>query len=256
MSLLLALLFAPASATSVDGVVGDFTYEGSLSESAPSYTIGKPVSISHSGGNIIVRCTEAEKLSARLPYTVIGSNESAMEAAGNGIGLKVGGDGKGGGVVGTRMSSKSSGVGSIEAPLTVNIPIGASAISVSQSGSGWVQLQGCSGAVKISAGSGGAFASGQFTVATLSAAGGTVKLVQEGGAVLLKNSSISAPGGSATVILSSAQGGTLSAKGGHVSVQQAVMGGAQTETAVSGSFGIGGPTIGVAAKENVEISQQ
>lgn len=256
MLVLASLLLSFANATDVDGIIGDLTYEGGLDQSATGYVKGKPVSISHGGGNIIVRCIDTEKLSARLPYTVTGSNEGSMKAAGDGIGLKASTDGKGGGVIGTRIPSRSSGVASIDAPLTVNIPAGASAVSVSQSGAGWVQVQGCSGALKVTAGGGGAFASGAFTAVNVSAAGGAVKVVMEGGAVLTGSSSISASGGDARLVLSTAQGGKLSAKGAQVSVQQNLMGGSSSETSASGSFGLDGPSISIAAKGNVEVSAQ
>ncbi len=256
MHALLLLVHSLAVAGEIEGsVVGDITYEGGLDETATRYVKGKPVSIKHSGGNVVVRCIDTEKLSARLPYVVTGSDNGALESTGNSIRLQAVDDGKGGGVVGTQIPSKRSGVSSIDVPLTVNIPVGASAISVSQSGSGWVQVQGCGGAVKISAGSGGAYASGQYTSASISAAGGDVKLVQEGGATLTGSTSITSAG-AARVVLSTAQGGKLVAKGAQVAVQQAVLGGSQSETSVSGDFGVGGPTISISAKGNVEVSAQ
>ena len=48
------------------------TYQGGLSGSGASYKPGKPVSISHSSGNIQVRCMDVDKLTARLQYTEIG----------------------------------------------------------------------------------------------------------------------------------------------------------------------------------------
>ena len=253
MSLILSLMLAPAQATDVDGVVGDLSYDGSLSETATSYTVGKPVSVSHSGGNITVNCIDTDKLSARLPYSITGSAEGPMEAAGKGILMKASGDGKGGGIVSTKMPSKSSSVASIDAPLTVNVPAGASAITVSQSGSGWVSVRNCSGALKITAGSGGLFASGAYTSASLSAAGGDVKFTQDSGAVLTGSSSFSAPGGSAILQFSSAQGGKLSAKGTQVTTQMMVSGTNETNV-VAGTFGIGGPSIAVSAKNNVDIT--
>lgn len=255
MLLVLGLALSPAFATDVDGVVGDLSYGGNLGEDTASYTSGKPVSISHSGGNISVNCLEAQKLSARLPYNLSGSAESSLEAYGNGIGLKVGGDGKGGGVVSTRMPTKTSGVATVDAPLTVNVPVGASAITVSQSGSGWVSVKNCSGALKVSAGAGGVFASGSFTSVTVSATGGDVKVVVSDGGVLKGTSSVSAPGGNAALVLSTAQGGKLSAKGSEVSVQQTVMG---TNDAgyVSGTFGVSGPSISVSAKQRVDVTAE
>ena len=253
--MILALFLSPALATDVDGTVGDLTYEGALSQNASGYVKGKAVSVAHNGGNISVRCMDTEKLSARLPYTVIGSAEGPMEAAGKAVAMRAGTDGKGGGLVSTKMPGKSSGVSSIDAPLTVNVPAGVSGLTGTQSGSGWVQIQDCSGALKVTAGSGGAFASGTYTSVSMTAAGGDVKLVQNDNAVLTGSSSISAPGGNATVVFGTAQGGKLNARGGEVSVQQTVNG-SVTGTAVSGQMGVSGPSISVSAKERVDISAQ
>lgn len=257
MPTLLPLLLSFATASEIEGsVVGDITYEGGLDETSTRYVKGKPVSIKHSGGNVIVRCIDTEKLSARLPYVVTGSDGGALESTGNSIRLGANDDGKGGGVVSTQVPSKRSGVSSIDVPLTVNVPTGASAISVSQSGSGWVQVQGCSGSLKVSAGSGGAYASGQYTAVSISASGGDVKLVMEGGAVLTGSTSVSAGGGAARVVLATAQGGKLSAKGAEVTVQQTLLGGSVTDTSASGSLSLDGPSISVSAKGAVEVSAQ
>ncbi len=253
MILLLPFLVSLATATDEGGVVGDLSYDGSLSETASSYTVGKPVSISHSGGNVTVNCIGSDKLSARLPFSITGSAEGPMETAGKGIGVRASGDGKGGGVVATRMPSKPSGVASIDAPLTVNVPAGASSVSVSQNGAGWVSVRNCSGILKISAGSGGVFASGAYTSATIAAAGGDVKFTADSGSVLTGNSSFSAAGGNVILQLTSAQGGKLSAKGALVTTAMSVSG-TNEANLVAGTFGIGGPTVNVSAKLNVEIT--
>ena len=255
MTLLLALSFSSAHATDVDGVVGDLNYGGTLSEEASNYTVGKPVSISHSGGNITVNCSETPKLSARLPYSLTGSGEASLEAYGKGIGVKASGDGKGGGVVSTRMPSKTSGVATVDAPLTVNVPAGVTALTVSQSGAGWVSVKNCSGALKVSAGAGGVFASGTFTSVNVTASGGDVKVVVADGAVLTGSSSVSAPGGKAALVLSTAQGGKLTAKAAEVSVQQTVMG-TNDGGYVSGTFGVSGPSLSVSAKERVDVTAE
>ena len=89
--------------------------------------------------------------------------------------------------------------------------------------------------------------------ASLSAAGGDVKFTQDSGAVLTGSSSFSAPGGSAILQFSSAQGGKLSAKGTQVTTQMMVSGTNETNV-VAGTFGIGGPSIAVSAKNNVDIT--
>lgn len=253
MALLLPFLVSLATADDDEGVVDDLSYDGSISETASSYTVGKPVSITHNGGNVTVNCVPAEKLSARLPFSITGSAEGPMESAGKGIGVRASGDGKGGGVVATRMPSKSSGVASIDAPLTVNVPAGASAVSVSQNGAGWVSVRNCTGILKISAGSGGVFASGAYASATIAAAGGDVKFTQDSGAVLTGNSSFSSAGGNVILQLTAAQGGKLNAKGAAVTTQMSVSG-TNDPTVVAGTFGISGPSVNVSAKLNVEIT--
>lgn len=247
-------LVSLALATETEGTMGDITYEGGLSETASSYVPTKPVTVSHAGGNISIRCMETEKLSARLPYTVYGTAEGPMESFGKGIGLSVGGDSKSGWVK-TRVPSKTSGVSSYDAPLTVNIPKGTTGVTVSQSGAGWVQVTGCSGALKVSAGSGGAYADGAYTSASVSAAGGDVKLVQDSGVVLTGTTALSAPGGAARLILATSQGGKLSAKAAEVTVQQTVMG-TNSGTLVQGDLGLAGPSISLSAKTVAEVTSQ
>ncbi len=248
------LFLSLALATETEGTVGDISYEGGLSETAASYVATRPVSVSHSGGNISIRCMETEKLSARLPYTVYGTAEAPMEAFGTGIGLSVGGDSKSGWVK-TRVPSKTSGVSSYEAPLTVNIPKGTTGLTVTQSGTGWVQVTGCSGALKVSGGAGGVYADGAYTSAAVSASNGDVKLVQDSGAVLTGTTSVSAPGGAARLVLATSQGGKLTAKAAEVTVQQTVMG-TNSGTLVQGDMGLAGPSISVSGKTVAEVSSQ
>jgi hypothetical protein len=153
------------------------------------------------------------------------------------------------------VPSKTSGVSSYDANLTVNIPQGVTGLSVSQSGAGWVQIVGCSGKLSVSSGSGGVYADGEYTSVTMNAAGGDAKLVQQNNVVLTGTSSISAPGGTARVVLANAQGGKLTAKAADVSVGQTVMG-TNTGTLVSGDMGLAGPSITISAKERVEVTSQ
>ncbi|MFZ5479859.1 MAG: hypothetical protein ACOZNI_24050 [Myxococcota bacterium] len=231
----------------------EMTYEGQNSGSAANYVAGKPVAVTHSGGNVSVRCFDTDTLSARLQYVVTGTAEGPMQAAGNGVGLAVWGDANGGGVK-TRTPSKQSGVSDVDVTLTVNIPRGTSAVTVTQTGRGWVQVLDCSGNVKVSAGAGGAYASGTLTSATVSASGGDVKVDVDANTVLKGTTTVSAPGGNATLILAPAQGGKLTAKGEEVSVQQTVMG-TNTGTLVQGDMGVAGPAITVSAKKRAEVTQ-
>ena len=236
-----------------DAAANSLSYEGGLSGNAPAYGKGKPITVTHASGNVQVRCMDVESLSGRLQYTVFGSAEGAMESFGKGIGLAVWGDSNGGGVK-TRIPSKPSGVGRAQVDLVVNIPRGTSAVTISQTGPGWVQMVECGGTVKISAGGGGAFASGPMTAATVSASGGDVKVVTDPATVLKGSTTISAGAGNVTVVLPSAQGGKLTAKGAEVSVQQTVMG-TNEATLVSGDMGVAGPAITISAKKRAEVTQ-
>ncbi|MDP2307087.1 MAG: hypothetical protein Q8P18_13770 [Pseudomonadota bacterium] len=230
---------------------GALSYEGGLAGNAPNYARGKPLVITHSSGNVAVRCMDVETLSGRLQYTVFGSSEGPMESVGKGIGIAVWGDSKGGGVK-TRVPSMQSGVSRAQVDLTVNVPKGTTSLSVTQSGAGWVQVIGCSGHVKVSAGGGGAFVGGPLAAFTVTAAGGDVKVAVEGDGVLTGASSASSPA-NLTVVLPSAQGGKLSVKGEEVAVQQLVMG-TNTPTLVTGEMGVSGPAISLAAKKRAEVT--
>lgn len=228
----------------------ELSYSGNLGDNAANYKPGAPVSITHSGGNLQVRCMEVTALNARVAYTVYGTSEGNMKSFGDGVGLAVWGDSKGGGAK-TRIPSKGSGVSSAEVTLTVSIPKGTTSVTVSQSGPGWAQVIGCSGFVKVTGGGGGVYLGGPVTGFSASATGGDVKVEVEE-STLTSTSTASSPG-ALTVVLPSAQGGKLSAKGAEVSVQQVVMG-TNEPTYVAGEMGIGGPSITLSAKGRVELS--
>ena len=240
------LLLLPLLAAAQD----ELSYSGNLGDNAANYKPGAPVSITHSGGNLQVRCMEVTALNARVAYTVYGTSEGNMKSFGDGVGLAVWGDSKGGGAK-TRIPSKGSGVSSAEVTLTVSIPKGTTSVTVSQSGSGWAQVIGCSGFVKVTGGGGGVYLGGPLTGFSASATGGDVKIEVEE-STLTSTSTASSPG-ALTVVLPSAQGGKLSAKGAEVSVQQVVMG-TNEPTYVAGEMGIGGPSITLSAKGRVELS--
>lgn len=223
----------------------EITYEGSLSQSAAGYVQGKPVTISHSGGNISVRCMDTPGMSARLPYTIYGTSEGPMQSMGNGIGLSAYGDSKGGSVK-TRVPSKPSGVSRAEMPLTVNIPAPTTSLTVTQTGSGWVQVIDCDGAVKVTAGSGGAYVSGKLTSAVVTATGGDVKVVQNEDAVFSGTTSITASNGNATVQFASAQGGKLTASATEITSSVTVVG-TNSSSLIQGDLGVAGPNITISA---------
>ena len=132
----------------------EVTYEGRLSSSAPNFVAGKAVTITHTGGTIAVRCMDAPGITARLGYTIYGTNQPNMEKYGKGIGISSWGDGNGGGVK-TRIPAKLSGISRTDIPLTVNLPMEAKVTVVG--GAGWVQIIDCKGTVKSSNGDGSAY---------------------------------------------------------------------------------------------------
>lgn len=231
----------------------EMTYEGGNSATAANYVKGKPVTISHSGGNLQVRCMDTDKLSARMQYTVWGSQEGPMQSMGNGIGLAVWGDAAGGGAK-TRIPSKPSGVARYEVLLTVNIPAPTTALTITQTGDGWTQVVGCDGTVKLTAGKGGAYVSGHLKGATVSASGGDVKVVQEDDALFTATTTVSAPAGAAVVQVAPAQGGKITVKAEEVSVAGTVMG-TNLPNLVQGDLGVSGPAITVSAKTRAELSE-
>lgn len=250
MLLLLATLLPALAGDELTG--NEMSYEGALSGTAAAYVRSKPVSISHAGGNLSVRCMDTEKLSARVQYVIYGTQEGPMESMGKGVGLAVTGD-SAGGRVSLRLPSKPSGVAKAEVTMTVNIPAPTTALTISQTGPGWVQVIDCDGTVKVTAGAGGAYVSGKLAGATVTATGGDVKVVQNEDAVFKATTTVSAPAGAATLLIANAQGGKLTAKGAEVAVSQTVIG-TNASDLVQGDLGLAGPAITVTAKGRVEVS--
>lgn len=239
LPLLFSLVLRAHAGDDVGGT--ELTYEGGYSQTATGYVKGGPVSITHVGGNLAVHCIDTPTLNARLQYVVYGSQEAPMESMGKGITLSAGG-----GTVKTRMPSKPAGVSSADSTLTVNVPSPTTSVTISQTGPGWVQVIGCDGNVKVSAGLGGAYVSGRVTATTLTAQGGDVKFVESGDSVLKATSSITAPKGNVTVQLASGQGGKLNATGMEVTSTMTVVG-VNSTSAVQGDLGLAGPSITISA---------
>ena len=236
-----------------ESTVGELSYEGGFSGSAAGYVKGKPVSVSHSGGNLSVRCMDTSTLTARLQYTIYGSAEGPMESMGKGIKLSVTGTSSGGAVK-TITPSKPSGVSHAESTLTVNIPRAPLTLTVSQTGTGWVQVIDCDGTVKVTSGSGGLYVSGHLDGVTASAPGGDAKVVQNDDAVFKSTTTLTATTGNATLQIASAQGGKLTASGKEV-VSSSTVVGTNSSDLVQGELGVAGPAITVkAANGKVEIS--
>ncbi len=241
-----------ARAHAGDAPADESTYEGGNTANATGYVKGKPVSITHSSGNLSVHCMDTETLSTRMQYVVSGTAQDPMEATGKGIGLAAYGDSNGG-RISTRVPGKQGGVSDIEVTLSVSIPRAPLTLNITNSGSGWVQVQDCDGTVNVHAGAGGAFASGAMNAANVTASGGDVKVVEQSDAVFKSPTTVSAPGGNATLLLGTAQGGKITVKGATVSVGPTVMG-TNTATLVSGDLGLGGTTISVSAKETATVN--
>lgn len=225
------------------------TYEGSLDQQGLKYVAGKPVAIAHSGGNIRVRCAEREGITARVAYSLRGTNTANMERYGKGIGLAVYG-GATSGSVKTRMPSRPSGIDSFDVELTVNLPKKA-AVTVT-GGDGWVQVVGCEGSVKVSSRSGGAYVEGTLTSFAVSSTGGDVKVELSDDSKLAGTSSVSAAGGDAELDLPMSYGGKLTARGSSVRVAHNVAG-TNTDTLVQGTVGSGNASLTVSAKGAVVI---
>jgi len=225
------------------------TYEGSLDQQGLQYVAGKPVSITHTGGNIRVRCADREGITARVAYSIRGTNKENMERYGKGIGLSVYG-GASNGKVTTRMLAKPSGIDNADVELTVNLPKKA-AINVA-GGYGWVQVVGCEGTVKVSNRSGGAYVEGTYTSFSVGSNSGDVKVDLSDDSRLVGASGISAPGGDATLMLPLSYGGKINAKGSNVRVTHTVSG-TNTDTLVQGTIGTGTASVTVSAKGDVTV---
>jgi len=233
-----------------EGAANEVTYEGRLSSSAPGYVAGKNVTIAHAGGTIAIRCMDSPGITARLGYTIFGTNKTNMESYGKAIGLSTGGDANGGWVR-TRVPAKSSGVSRADIPLTVNLPLEAK-ITVT-GGAGWVQIVDCKGTVKSTNGDGGAYVSGTYSNVNVSASRGDVKVELTDQAQLGGVNAISAPGGAAVLRLPLSYMGKLMAKGSEVSVAHTVMG-TNTPNLVQGTVGTGTASVSVSARDKVEIT--
>jgi len=247
--LALACTLSPAPLLAADGE--EISYNGAYSSDAPNYAKGKPVSIVHGGGNISIRCMDVDGISARISYNIYGTDQGIMQRFGDGILMAVSGDANGGSVK-TKIPSKPAGVNSSEIALTINIPKGPGGVSVTQTGSGWVEIMNCAGTLKVTSGSGGMYASGNYTSLNVTAPGKDIKIEQDPSGLLTGTSLLSAPQGSIALTLPNTQGGTMNAKANEVSVAHLVMG-TNMPSVVQGAMGTKGPTLTLTAKERVEV---
>ena len=255
------LLFSPAQADDwdidIDGIDiggGDskgqemVTYQGNSVQKAPDFVEGTLASIAHSGGTVTINCVDRDGISARIDYTLEGTNRDALKRFGDGIGLRVWGSSRGGGVQ-TRMPSSSSSIKSKNIPLVVSLPRNAK-VKVS-GGSGFIQVQGCEGAVAAANRSGDIVISGKLATVSATAPSGDVNIDVDESASMTGSSKISASG-NARVRIPSDFGGRLTAKGSEVEVRQLVDG-TQTSTLVQGSLGEGTASLSVSAKGTVKV---
>ena len=222
------------------------TYEGSQSQSAPDFVSGKPLAISHNGP-VRVRCADREGVTARLSYSIVGTNEAAMEAMGKGIGLSASG-GPGGGAVKTRVPAKTTGVKTADIELTVNVPP-AAAINVT-GGLGAVDVSGCKGSVKVTNKGSDVMVQGTYTNVNVSS-GGAVSVRLDNDSTLTGTNVINA-GGNIDLTLPLAYAGKFSAKGANVSVFHTVMG-TNTGTLVQGTISSGPASLSLATKGDVKV---
>jgi hypothetical protein len=246
---LLPLLLTPRAVAQDEA--GDLSYEGNLSQTANGYVVGKPVTIVHSGGNLEVRCMDVEKLSARASYALTGSAEGPMEAYGRGVGLSATGNATGG-TIRTRVPAKGAGIATAKVEVKVNVPAGASSVTITQTGSGWTQVIGCGGALKVTSGKDGLYAGGAYASVMATASGGDAKVVLDKDVLLTGATTVSAPVGSAELVVAGAQGGKLTARADEVVVGPLVLG-TVTPTLVSGDMGLKGPAITVTAKTKATV---
>ena len=233
-----------------DEYVNEISYEGHLSQAAQQYKAGTPVTISHTGGSVTVRCQEQTGLSARLSYTIYGTNGPNMERFGKAIGLSAYGAASASNVK-TRMPAKSAGITRWDVPLTVNLPPNANVTVVG--GAGWVQVDDCEGTVKVSNSKGGVMINGKHSTVNVTSGGGDVKVHLDDESTLKGTSSISSKG-NLDLKLPTTYDGKFSAKGSQVRVFHTVTG-TRTDTLVQGTVGSGTTaTLNLSATGNVDVT--
>jgi hypothetical protein len=226
------------------------TYEGQAAQDAANYKAGTPVYITHTKGNISVRCTDSDGIQARINFSIDGTKQDAMQRVGNGIGLRTYASNTEGKVT-SNVPGLQSGVEAIRAPLTVNLPRQAK-VSIT-GGDGWIQVVGCTGTVKATTRKGGIFADGVLSSFDLSTSGGDIEVALDPTAVITSSSRATATGGDVILRMPITQKGNLSARGAEVAVEHLVNG-TNTPTTVQGTLSDTGPSISVTAKGKVTIT--
>ena len=225
------------------------SYEGQVGQDADNYKPGTPVYITHTKGNISVRCTDSEGIQARINFTVEGTKQSAMQSLGDRIGIRTYASNSQG-KVSTSVPGKYSGIDAIYAPLTVNLPREAR-VSIT-GGGGWVQVVGCTGTVKATTRGGGIYVDGILSSFDLSTNEGDIEIELDSESELTSSSRASATAGAIKLTMPIAQKGNLNARGSEVTVDHLVNG-TNTATHVQGTLSDSGPSITLTAKTQVTI---
>jgi hypothetical protein len=226
------------------------SYEGQVGQDADNYKPGTPVYITHTKGNISVRCTDSPGIQARVNFTVEGTKESAMQSLGDRIGIRTYASNSQG-KVSTSVPGKYSGIDAIYAPLTVNLPREAR-IHVT-GGGGWVQVVGCTGTVKATTRGGGIYVDGILSSFDLSTNMGDIEIELDAAAELTSTSRASATAGSVLLRMPITQKGNLNARGEEITVDHLVNG-TNSPTHVQGTLSDSGPSISITAKTKVTIT--
>jgi hypothetical protein len=226
------------------------TYTGAENQSAPDFAEGASVTITHSGGTISVRCLDRKGISARLNYTLEGTNRNALSAFGKGLGLRAWGGATNGGVQ-TRIPGASSSIKSKDLPLVVSLPSRAR-VRIN-GGSGWVQVTGCEGTVAAANRSGDIAVDGNYSNISITAARGDVDVSLTEDATLSGTNRIQAPGGTVKLALPMSYGGRIYARSAQVDVRHMVDG-TESPTQVQGKIGDGNASLSITAKTEIKVT--
>jgi hypothetical protein len=240
--------------TEVDIDFGDeaelVTYEGSHTQTSGNLTPNARVAISHSGGNVSVRCTDAEKVTARLDFSVSATKPADAKRYGDSFRLSAWGKGASAGAK-VSVGGKPSSVKDYDAALVVSVPSDVN-LTIS-AGRGWIEAIGCNGSVTANAGKDGAYVSGQLKGFRVSAATGDVKVILKPDSGLANTSSINATKGGVKLVLPHSESAKLDVRGESVNADMAVTG-STNSTTIRGTIGDGKPMVTVRAGGAVKIT--
>ncbi len=226
------------------------SYDGQVGQDAANYKPGTPVYITHTKGTVSVRCTDSDGIQARINFTIEGTKEDAMSRLGDSIGIRTYASNSQG-KVSTSIPGKWSGIDTVDAPLTVNLPREAKVNVTAREG--WVQVVGCSGTVKATTSKGGIYVDGVLSSFDLSTSTGDIEIELSEEAEITSSSRATATAGAVTLRMPLTQKGNLNARGSEITVDHLVNG-TNTATHVQGTLSDSGPTITLNAKGKVAIT--